>query len=260
MRVYVWLVIVAIAGCGQDSDRRRAEPTTAVTSVVLIGTIQDRHLTSERYPMALLRSVIQSAQPDVILAEIPPDRFEDAWIGYEAVGTVTEPRVSRFPEYEHVIFPLKSEMGFDIIPVAAWTRPMAEFRAGALNRIANDPRRREEWQTYAAAIDTMNAALRDQHDDPVFIHSRAYDAIIKDGLTPYATLFAGDLGGGGWEAINMAHFTKVSAALDRFRGQGKTVVITFGAAHKYWFRRKLEQRPDVRLVDPAPYFERLTGT
>ena len=34
---------------------------------------------------------------------------------------------------------------------------------------------------------------------------------------------------------------------------GKRILVTFGAAHKYWFLERLRDRDDVRLIDLVPY-------
>ena len=34
---------------------------------------------------------------------------------------------------------------------------------------------------------------------------------------------------------------------------GKRILVTFGAAHKYWFLDHLRDRDDVRLIELVPY-------
>jgi len=103
----------------------------------------------------------------------------------------------------------------------------------------------------------MREAIGDKRDDPYFIHSDAYDAATKKGYTPYATLFANDLGVGDWETINAAHYGYIERALDQHTGESATILITYGAAHKYWFLEQLRKRTDIELISPLPYFDQV---
>ena len=260
-----------IAACGPRSDKSVENPhstkPTTQTQVVVIGTIHSQHLSSERYSLAVLEQAIRRIAPDQVLTEIPPDRFPQAAESFRLTGKVSEPRVERFPEYIDLLFPLQKELGFEIVPTAAWTRPMAEFRADALNRLARDEARADDWQAYTRALDAMNETLKSREDDPLFIHTDGYDAIIKQGLAPYAELFHDDLGPGSWERINEAHYELIAQAINKAIDQGKsgqpdatvkarqTLLITFGAAHKYWFLERLRARDDITVVDARAFFE-----
>lgn len=257
------LALVLITGCGQRADDPSAGALSSQTTiydgpktrVIVLGTVHSRHEISTRYSLDFLEGVIRDIDPDVILSEIPPDRFDDAITSFTQTGKVTEPRVARFPEYTQVIIPLQPLLGYTLVPTAAWTLPMAEYRTAALNQLARDPNRQEDWAAYTAALDAMNVTLKGREDDPFFIHTDEYDAIVKKGLAPYAERFAGDLGTGDWNQINEAHYELISGALDQITGEGKTVVITFGAAHKYWFLEALADRTDIQLVSPQAYLE-----
>ncbi|CAK9042090.1 Ribosomal protein L11 methyltransferase (L11 Mtase) [Durusdinium trenchii] len=212
--------------------------------------IHGKHKTSDRYSLAYLKRLIEKIDPDYVITEIPPDRLADAATGFANDGVVTEERVARFPEYVDVLFPLTKTLDFKIIPAAAWTAPMADYRRDALKRIENDPTRAKDWRDYRAALEAMNQAIGDASDDPMFIHSAEYDEITKQGLGPYATLFAEDLGRGDWESINKAHYALISAALDHHQYEHARILIMFGAGHKYWFLGQLNLRNDINLIDP----------
>ena len=268
----VSLVVIgclALYGCGRGNPQGGNSPSstsaanTPTVRVIVLGTIHSRHVTSEKYSLDILRDVIRSISPDYILTEIPPDRFDDAMTSFQTTGSVTEERVLRFPEYTDVVFPLLNEMDFTIIPTAAWTKPMAEFRTAALNRLARDESRKDDWASYTAALDVMNAKLKGREDDPEFIHSNSYDVIIKTGLAPYAKNFENDLGSGDWEGINKAHYELIEHAIGDIQGshardETLTILITYGAAHKYWFLEKLRARDDISVVNPIPYFNSAT--
>ena len=91
--------------------------------------------------------------------------------------------------------------------------------------------------------------------DPLKIHTDRYDAIVKRGLEPYNRLFNDDLGPGGWDNINRAHYQLIASALDRHKGQGKRFLIMFGAWHKYWLLERLRLRDDIVLRSLAEFVE-----
>lgn len=234
---------------------RNEEATSEPNEVVLLGMIHGTHRTSERYSLEFLEAAIRAVAPDIVLTEIPPNRIEAARQGFAATGRVTESRVSVFPEYTDVLFPLSREIGFEILPAAAWTEQMNDYRSAMLARIRNDPDYRREWARHQTARRRFARALGDRADDPFFIHSARYDEITREGFAYYDKYFNDMLGPGGWTNINAAHYALIDEALDRNAYEGKRVLVTFGASHKYWFLERLRERDDIRLLDPTPFLE-----
>lgn len=226
----------------------------AKNEVVVLGMIHGGHRTSERYSIDVLKAAFRNIKPDYVLTEMPPNRFDRAMADWREFGEIREARISRFPEYTDALFPLMEELGFTIIPTAAWNAPMNDYRRAALERLSQDPARTKEWQDYEAAEKAMDEALAARGDDPHFIHSDEYDATIKTGLRPYDVHFNDDLGTGGWTTINQAHYALIADALDAHKGEGKRILITYGAGHKYWFLEQLRNRDDIILVDPKGFF------
>ncbi|MEO1731235.1 MAG: hypothetical protein AAFR64_10910 [Pseudomonadota bacterium] len=240
----------SLAGCAQDSG----EGDDALTKVYVLGAIHRRHRTSERYSLDILRGAIRKAQPDLVLTEIPPDRIAEARRSFAETGEVTESRTRAFPELTDVVFPLSAEMGFRMVATAGWTQEIADNRRRALAAIEADPARAPQWAEHRQARADFSAALKGRGDDPRFLHSEEYDALVEAAQTPYQTYFDGDLGPGGWTQINAAHTGLIGEALDVVSGQGLTVLILFGAFHKYLIRRSVLLRDDVQLLDAAQLF------
>jgi len=231
------------------------EATGEPNEVVVLGMVHGTHRTSESYSLDFLEAAVRAVDPDLVLTEIPPNRIEAAKRGFEATGRVTERRVSVFPEYTEVLFPLGREFGFEILPAAAWTEQMNDYRSAMLARIRNDPAYRRDWARHQAARRRFARKLGDRADDPFFIHSRRYDEITREGFAYYDKYFNELLGPGGWTNINAAHYELIEEALDRNAYEGKRILVTFGASHKYWFLDKLRERDDIRLLDPKPFLE-----
>lgn len=233
-----------------DCDRPKNE-------VLILGTIHSGHLTDSVYNNAYVERVIRRIKPDYILAEIPPDRLEAAWEGFRRDDSISEPRVIRFPEYKDVVFPLSKEIDFEIIPTAGWTKPMADERSQKLRAISKDPARKADWDAYVAANEASDAAYEatGKVNDPHFIHTHAYDSIQDISLQTYNRLFNVELGLGGWENINIAHYWNIEKALEKHRYEGKRFLIIYGAGHKGWFLRELRKRDDIELMEMAEFLE-----
>ena len=77
---------------------------------------------------------------------------------------------------------------------------------------------------------------------------------------PCNRLFNSELGPGGWDNINIAHFANIARALDDHRGEGRRFVITYGAGHKEWFMRALRARDDVTILDLTPFLRKAGAT
>ena len=228
------------------------------SEVIVIGTIHGEHRTSQRYGTSVLRRLLEAMRPDYVLTEIAPNRLQATQAEFAATGRITEPRVTRFPEYVDVLFPLTRTMKFTIVPTAGWTRPMDQFRTAAMKRFEADPSRRSEWEAYTRANQVADSLVAlAGADNPYFINSNAYDEIQTIAHEPYNRLFNAELGPGGWDNINVTHFGNIARALDAHRGDGKRFVITYGAGHKEWFLRALRLRDDVTLLDVAPFLAKI---
>jgi len=227
--------------------------------VLVLGTIHGGHLTDSLYNIAYLDRLIREINPDFVLAEIPPDRFREAVDGFQRNDSISEPRVLRFPEYVDVVFPLTKEMDYEIIPTAGWTAPMAKERSQKLRAISKDTARTAHWEAYVAANRLTDSLMDDtgNPNDPYFIHSHRYDSIQDISLQVYNKQFNVELGLGGWENINIAHYWNIEKALERHRNQGKRMLIIYGAGHKGWFLRELRKRDDIDLLDMHPFLDAL---
>ena len=215
--------------------------------VIVLGTEHGAHLTNELYDLERLEQLVRAVDPQVVLCEIPPDLYEPAWNGFIRTGEVTEPHVALFPEFTEVLFPIALEGRLRLVPCSAWTREMAELRRTQLEQWSNT--RLEDSRKVEEARERMERQLEQEglDTDPLAMHSARFDAIVAEGLEPYERLFGRDLGPGGWRQINEAHHALIAEALDRITGDGKRVLVVFGALHKGRLRALLATREDIVL-------------
>jgi len=224
-----------------------------VNEVIILGTIHSGHLTQKAYGLKVLKEIITTINPDIVLSEIPPDRFYIAQDEWKSKKKIREERVVQFPEYTHVVFPLSEKLNFEIIPVSAWTEQMAETREQKLYEISNDPHRQDDWEAYLLAKEKSAEVIEVKGNgfDPLWINSTEYDDMLEIELKVYNRLFNHELGAGGWENINKAHYSLIEKALDRFESKSKRILITFGAGHKGWLKKALSEKKNIKLIDLA---------
>jgi len=244
------ITILTILSCGSQTSQTTEKENTKKNEALVLGTIHSGHLKQEEFNLEVLTDLVVKINPDLILTEIPPDRFDAAVEGFMRDDTISEPRVMRFPEYVDVIFPLSKKMDFKMIPTAGWTKEMADKRSAQLKAISKDENRVEDWKKYkdaGALSDSLMDATGTRYD-PYWINSDKYDELVEIQLGVYNELFNEELGPGGWDNINKAHFGHIADALDKYSNQGKRILITYGAGHKGWFLRALEKRDDVNII------------
>ena len=244
-----FLALVASIVCVVSSTRSQ----TAQTRVAVMGMIHGDHRTSETWGLPQVEAAIRAFNPDVVFAEIPPDRWPGIRQDWLERGVIEDSRLKRFPEYTDVLLPLMLELGFAVEPCAAWTRKMADDRRERIRQFEEAPRFAEQFAAYQrreAEVEAEHAAHPIDESDPLVIHSTLYDQRSKESLQPYDEYLNDWIGDGGWTHINQAHYDLIEAALARHRGE--RVLITFGAAHKYWFLEKLNERKDLQLIDLRP--------
>ncbi|MGE3616447.1 MAG: MBL fold metallo-hydrolase [Gemmatimonadales bacterium] len=233
--------------------RWRATPPaadTGRTEVAVMGMIHSGHLTSQRWGLAEVAATVRRFKPDVVCAEIAPDRWERIWSDFTERGVIEDPRVRRFPEYYGALLAASATDGFRIEPCAAWTKEMSDLRDARIREFDTSPRWSAARGEYAVRLAAVRARYRDSLDaidDPRVIHSAAYDEREREELSLYDEYQNDLIGPGGWSNINRGHLRLIDQVIRNNRG--KRVLITFGAGHKYPFLDHLRTRPDVTLLD-----------
>ncbi len=238
-----------------DVEKPRATGVTprGITEVAVMGMIHGRHRVSKTWGLREVRETIERFRPDIICAEIPPNRWERVRSDYAVRGAIEDSRFRRFPEYTDVVLPLTRTMDFEIVPCAAWTREMSDLREKRSHQFKTDSEFAEANREYEARQAEILARRPswERMEDPRFIHSDAFDALLKEELVGYDEVLNDWYGPGGWSNINEGHMRHIDNTIDAH--PGKRILVTFGAGHKYWFLERLRERDDVRLVDLEPY-------
>ncbi len=243
--VWTLALLSLLSGCGILAGRA-SKPMR--NEVFVLGTLHEEHLSDPLYDLGRLRDLLRQLDPDLVLVEIPPDRYDEAWTQFLKEGRVSEERVKLYPEFTEVLFPIALEGRFRIVPCSAWTQSIADRRAALLKQWEStrpgDSQRVNDAQA-AAKRELVSQGLV---SDPLMIHSEEYDAIVARGMQPYEQIFGDDLGSAGWKDINLGHYEHIAEALDAVRGNDLRVLVMFGAWHKYRLRELLAERTDIHLL------------
>ncbi|MCB9915101.1 MAG: hypothetical protein H6828_08130 [Planctomycetes bacterium] len=245
-------LLTLLAGCRIFAGR----PAQVLPNqVVVVGTLGARHLTSQGYGLDDLERLLRDLAPQVVLVELPPGRYEQAWDEFVRTGAVTEPYVARFPEYTRVLFPMALEGRFRVVPCSAWTEPL-ERRREELRSQWRFSRPKDTREVEAARAEAEATMEREGLFDSVEgVHSARFRELAAEGLEPYERLFGRDLGPGGWSALQRAHASLVDQALDLWSGDGVRVVVLFDAWSQAPLRAHLARRDD---LEPLELDEALT--
>lgn len=238
-RLFWIMTLVAWVGCSRP------------THVALVGSIHEAHNNYPTYGLDILEKIVRQVNPQVVLAEVPPERFPIAWKEWEKTDSINEVYVLRFPEMAGVVFPLKKELGYDLYPVSGWTYDVTRQEQETFREMVGDQSRKSDWGKFLQ----INSELADAMakgggmGDPLFVHSVAYDSLIAHWAREYDKLFEKDLGFASWKNQNDAHWKLIAPQLDAIKGQGKTVAIVFSPGNRYYFETLLRRRKDIKLID-----------
>ena len=263
MLAFSLTLLVGLIGCGSTERTSGSASAEGVgnaqgqtkNEVIVLGTIHAYHYSSKVYSLNRLQEILRAADPDYVMIEVPPDRLEDSLQEFRVTGEVTDPRVKLLLEYTGAVFPLAQDEDFELIPVSAWNEAMADDRRTKLRAW------RETRPDDSAVVQAAQSLMLEQinagglPDDPAWIHTESYDRIVKSGQDVLSRVFNDDLGAGGWENHNNAHYELISEALDKHRGEGKRFVLMFAAVHKYWFTEKLRERDDIELLSVQNFLQ-----
>jgi YVTN family beta-propeller protein len=238
---------------GNPANLPRVLPSGDGTEVAVMGMIHSGHPTSDVWGLPEVEETIRRFEPDVLCAEIAPDRWETIDRDLRERDVIEDPRVLRFPEYTDLILRLSVTMGFAIEPCAGWSLEMSDLRVSRIAEFERDARwagPREEYARRLAELQATYAPLANP-DDPAWIHSDGYDERQKGELALYDEYQNDLIGPGGWTNINVEHYREVDRTIREHRGA--RILVTFGGGHKYWLLERLRERDDITLLELADF-------
>ncbi|MEM9072530.1 MAG: hypothetical protein AAGE52_28745 [Myxococcota bacterium] len=242
-----WLMAcVVLWSCGGDPWKAiTREP--ARTEVVIIGSLHRVHLHDEDYPMRILEALIRAAEPEVVVAEIPPAGF--ARVSAAHAAEEEDPWLTSFPELSAVVFPLHDEFGFELVPGSGWRRAMTDEWTGYWERHPSGP----EEPLFQQVWTHRERRLGEEGADPMWIHSPTYRNLTQWGDNALAT--HADLGEADPLRVCRAHAVRVDAAIRAH--EGKRIAVVFDARRRWCLERAVRELPGVVLHDTRALIDTL---
>lgn len=253
-RRWLFAILAGLAACrGSTSTPPRIEGRT---EVVILATIHGAHLRSEGYSLAVLEGIVSRVDPDVVLVEIPPARFDKALQEVDELGeqasaeTIDDPWLRAFPELYKVVLPQRDELGYEVVPVSGWTPEVSKDRKAYRAEHPQGPREPDSSATRSAF--KAAAAKHRANENPRWLNGPEY--LELSGRAERAKSNAADheLGQAGVEAINAAHFRLVARAIEEHRG--RRILLVYGALHRWYMQPRIEAMQGVTLLDVRRFF------
>ncbi|WP_299428018.1 hypothetical protein [uncultured Meiothermus sp.] len=196
--------------------------TPTPTPVLVIGTLGELSQGFSPAYLGRLVRLVQSHRPELLLAEIPLESFEQ--------GDPAMP-----PEYSQGLLPLGRSSDTVVVPVGTPpTQALFTPRGGALLGLRR------------SLVRGINGLLvRLQGHSPAWMNGRAY-GMVCDRLCHLTELLCGGSARREWAAQNSRLLTRVLSAIRR--DPGRRVVVTLDCRRRHSLLRALRKQPELRLV------------
>lgn len=235
-----WLALLLACACGGPSW----EPVTRTpgrTELVFLGTLHRTHLHDEDYPMRLLDRLLRAAEPEVIVAEIPPARLER--VRRAVAEEADDPWLDSFPELSSVVLPVAEELGVPLVAGSGWTRQVTDDWQAYWAAHPDGP----EGDLWERAHARITARMAEEGADPEWIHSPLYRELTAWHATALSTHAGRELGAADPLLHYRAHAARLREVIEAHRGE--RIVVVFDARVRWYFERELRQMGDVVVHD-----------
>ncbi len=183
--------------------------------------------------MQLLDRLLRAAEPEVIVAEIPPARLARL---RRAVAEETEdPWLDSFPELASVVVPVAEELGVPLVAGSGWARQVTDDWQAYWTAHPDGP----DGDLWVRAHARITARLADEGSDPQWIHSPLYRELTAWHATALSTHAGRELGAADPLLYYREHARRLREAIETHRG--KRVVVVFDARVRWYLEREVHR-------------------
>ena len=216
--------------------------------VALLGTLNAGHL-GGGYDLSVIEYVIRAFEPDTILVELPPSEFEAAVSESDRFdGDVVDPSVignnwlMSLPELYRVVLPLRHQLGFEVVPVSAWSTEALDDQETFGDAHPHGPM--ERW--YVLSNAALQAAMLSNNGarDPYWLHSEEFLGLITAASRWLAYYSEEEMGAAGELRLHAGHARLIAPVLDEH--PGKRVLVIFAVTSRWYLEPLLRAREDFR--------------
>ncbi len=264
---------IAAVACGGASSASTTPDTLEATTqlpvllapqqstVAFLGTLHEAHLRGG-YPLSVVEQTIRNFEPDLVLVELPPASFEEALVDSDARAedpshVLANRWLRNKPELYNVVLPLRTELGYDVLPVSAWTAGAQADRDAYYFEHPHGPM--ERYYIMANAAFHAEFLENNGFTNPQWLHESAY----LDGLTAasrWLSYYAEEeMGRGGELRMQAAHAALVEDAIRAF--PGRRILIVFDTTSRWYLEPVVRGIAGVHFASTTGFLPRTpTGT
>lgn len=205
------------------------------TEVFVLSTLHQFHGKNNSYTFEKLSQIVEGYRPDIIAVELTP----------EDLRTRKEQKTK--VEYQKSIFPSADKIGAKMVPLEPAEPKFSEL-VGLIR--ASDSELREKKpdaaEGFSAYVDALYGYLFGYWKSAAEVNSARTDA-LSEVKHNYQNSLYGEKQEKGWEGWN-SHFLEKILETAR-ANKGSRILVTVGAEHSYWLRKKLRNEEGIRLVE-----------
>ena len=220
------------------------------TEVIVLGTLHGAHRSSQGFSLEVIRDTVRRIRPDVVLTEIPPDRFEAALLELDALGSGVSPEkisddwVRAFPEIWGVLVPLRRELNYELVPVSGWKPAVSADRRAYYAKHPEGPPS-ASYRSARAAFQSASAS-HDFRENPRWVNGPEYLELTTHQENALADAADSQLGMAAVRRINEAHWVNIEAAIAAHGGA--RILLVYGARHRWYTQPRIEALSGVTLL------------
>ncbi|MCO6511089.1 MAG: hypothetical protein J5I65_09875 [Aridibacter famidurans] len=205
------------------------------TEVLVLSTLHQFHGKDNSFTFEKLSEIVESYRPDLIAVELTPDDLR------------TRKEQKTKVEYQKSIFPSADKIEAKMVPMEPAEPKFSEI-VGLIRASDSDLReaKPDAAESFSAYVEALYGYLFEYWDSALEVNSARTDALFEV-KHAYQNRLYGEKQEKGWEAWNGHFLEKILEAARA--NKGSRILVTVGAEHSYWLRKKLGGREGIKLID-----------
>lgn len=205
--------------------------------ILILSVLHNLHEEHDYYSLEVLKKVVEQIAPDVICVELSP----------EGIKTDDLQKTASYKTEYKVILPYAEAHGCELVALEPaqplFSKLVDPYKQAQKHFEENEPKKDEALDQF---IGILYENLFDYWDSVFTVNSAKTDFAFKI-KHAFQSAIVGDGERDGWEAWNQ-HFLKQILAANQ-QHEGKLILVTVGAEHRYWLTDALEKEENLQLVD-----------
>lgn len=213
----------------------------AKTEIFVLSTLHQLHLESKYYSFETLSQIIEKLRPDILAVEL------------NSADLLNRKEQKTKQEYQKSIFPLIDKHKYLTVPLEP-----AEPKFSELVSLLRDSEKElrekspEKAAVFSLYVKTLYDYLLETWDSPLAVNSVQTDAFFEVKHN-YQNVVYNEKQKLVWENWN-THFFDIILETAK-KNPGRRIVVTVGAEHAYWLRKKIRGNKSVTLLEAEQFLK-----